>query len=634
MKTGSGSFWKASGGLVGLIVVLVILVAVNIIIGNLRLRADLTEEDLYTLSEGSRNVLNTLDRPVTLKLFSNADAPEVPVYLKRYAKQVEDLLTEYKIRSDGKVSVEKYDPEPDSEEEEWARRYGISGQPLDMFGSPLYFGLVAVSGDREDVIPALDPRTEGLLEYHITRLVYRVTNPDKPVVGVLSSLPVFGSPAMPPQMPGQPQPPQQEPWLAFSELESDYDVREIDPPVAQIDPAIQALVVVHPKELDDETLFAIDQYVLGGGHLMLFVDPMNAADMESSQRGPMGMNRTPSNLEPLLDTWGVGYDPAGVVADFRSATRVRGMGNQVEDSPVWLTMDADNINQDDIITTQLELIMLPFAAGLSDETGEEVTFTPLFQTSDGAGRVNAMTAQFGSAAVRRDFQPIGTSLTLAARLTGTFRTAFPEGPPETEDDDAEASSAAATDAQQDRLQKGDSVVLVIADADMIHDRFTVEELNFLGSVAHRPLNDNLTFFANALEQLAGSTDLIGIRSRGKFNRPFDRVVALRQKAMADWQEREAELEERLRETQRQLREMEQAKDANQRFILTEQQQKAIEQFRNEEIRIKDQLKEVRKNLRKDIEALGVKVKVVNVAAMPLLVALAGIGFYLFRRTRQ
>lgn len=211
MKKPSSAFWKTSGGIVGLIVVLAILVAANVILGAMRLRVDLTDENLYTLSEGTRNIIKQLDQPVTLKFYFNSSAPEVPVYLKNYAKQVGDLLAEYKMAARGNISVVKYSPEPDSDAEESAQRHGLSGQRMDMFGPPIYFGLVAVSGESEGALPVLDPRAEDMLEYNITRLIYRVANPRKPVVGVMSTMPVLGSQRPPFQMPGQPPPRPQPP---------------------------------------------------------------------------------------------------------------------------------------------------------------------------------------------------------------------------------------------------------------------------------------------------------------------------------------------------------------------------------------------------------------------------------------
>jgi len=634
-KIGSDAFWKASSGFTGLFALLAILIAANVIIGNTRLRADLTEEKLYTLSEGTRSVLRKLDRDVTLKMFFNSSAPEVPVFLKNYARQVEDLLREYKTAVKRRVVIEKYDPKPDSDAEDWARRYGIGGQQIGMLGPTVYFGLVAVAGDTEAVIPALDPRTEELLEYNITRLIYRVVHPEKPVVGIISSLPVMGTRHPPFAMPGQPRPPAQPAWFAFQDLKEDYSIREIPPSADEIDTDIDALIVVHPKNLEESLLYAIDQFVLRGGRLLAFLDPLSVADAESSPPQPYGGPRTSSNMERLLSAWGIGYDPGQVLVDPGAASQVRDANNQVEESFVWLSLRAGNMSHEDILTTQLEGLMLPYAGTFSDETGSDLTVTSLVKSSENAGTVASFAAQFGSQAVQDQFAPAKVPLDIAIRVAGTFTTAFPEGKPrnDTEDDDSK-SEADSWESARTGNTEGESAVILVADVDMIVDRFCVQEINFFGFKAHQPINDNISFLANAVEQVAGSSDLIGIRSRGRFSRPFDRVLDLEEKARREWQAKENDLLKRLRQTQRQLSEMESRKDKTQRFILSKQQKQAIARFRREEVRIKKELKSVRKNLRRDIERLGIMVKIANIGLMPLLVSVAGVCFGIYRKRKR
>jgi ABC-type uncharacterized transport system involved in gliding motility auxiliary subunit len=619
-------------------VLFAILIAANTILGNSRIRVDVTEERLYTLSQGTKSVLKDLDDTVTIKLFFSESSPQMPVYLKTYARQVEDLLNEYRVAAGHNVLVETIDPKPDSDEEEWAQRYGVSGQQVDMFGPPLYFGLAAVCGDVEAVLPSIDPRADDLLEYTITRLIHRVTHPAKPRVGVLSSLPVLGSGAPPYAMPGQPRPPQQPRWLAFRDLEDDYAFEQVDAAAEAIDPGLAALVVIHPKDLPETTLYAIDQYVLGGGHLLALVDPLCVADLESSQGADMfgGGSSGSSTLGALFSAWGIGFNPAQVVADWRAASRIRAGENQIEESPVWLSLGNDLLNRDDILTTKLDAVMLPFAGAFQDETGDALTVTPLAASSGSSGLIDARSARFGGDAVRREFKSGSLPLNLAVRVSGTFPTAFPNGKPQAAPaagDDSKPAEEPPAEPADTGLKEGQSAVILVADVDMIVDRFCVEEMNFFGAGAFRPLNDNLSFLANAIEQMAGSTALIGIRSRGRIQRPYTRVLALEERARREWQAREEDLTGKLNDAQRQLSEMQDQKDKSQRFILSKQQKEAIARFRDEEIRIQRQLKDVRKNLRRDIERLGVAVKTVNIALMPALVAMAGIVYYTVRKKR-
>ncbi len=271
---GSKQFWKFSGSFLGLLALLAILISANIIIGRVRMRADLTEEKLYTLSNGTRLVLNKLNAPITLKFFFSGSSPQTPLPLKQFAQQVLDLLKEYEIAGSGNVIVEQYDPRPDSDDEEWAQRYGLIGEQMGPMEPPLFLGLVAVMGENHAVLPFIDPRNERLLEYNITHMLTQAAHPQRPVVGILSSLPVMGVRSFPYAMPGQPRPKSQPPWVAFQELARSFETRQVPSETESIAEDINVLVIVHPKDLSDRTLFAIDQFVLRGGRLLVVMDPM------------------------------------------------------------------------------------------------------------------------------------------------------------------------------------------------------------------------------------------------------------------------------------------------------------------------------------------------------------------------
>lgn len=629
--------WKMGGGVAGLAVIFVIIVAVNVLVAGVRLRADLTEEKLYTLSEGTQKILKNLDQDVEIKFYASTSLPEVPIFLKDYADRVWDLLQEYRLVARGHLTLTREDPKPDSDAEEWAQKYGITGQALDVFGPPFYLGLVAICGKDEAVIPVLDPRMEALLEYQITRLIWRVTHPTRPVIGVLSSLPVLGSQSPPFMMPGQP-PQRQAPWLVFQELRQDYELRQLEGDMERIPDDLQTLLVIHPKNLSDRTLFAIDQFVLRGGHLVVLVDPLCFADSESGQSGMFGWDMSGSNLEKLFQAWGVAYAPDRVVADSRAGLPLPTGDGKAELNFAWILLGTNGMNRSEVLTSQIDWMIFPAAGCFRNETGSDLQFIPLLKTSEASGLVSPMAARFGGVSMRREFKSEGAPLTLAVRLTGQFKTAFPEGPPSlSSTTNAEDRTESPTNAPSAFLREGESSVVLVGDVDFVNDRFCYEELNFFGAKVYRPLMygqreiENGAFFANVVEQMAGSPDLIAIRARGRSHRPFDRVLAIEQRAVEAWRAQEAELERELEETQRQLREMQAGKEGHQRFILSEEQKQAIVRFRARELEIKARLKEVRKNLRRDIERLGVTVKVVNMALMPLLVALSGVGIGIYRR---
>lgn len=619
-----------SRGTIALLALFAILAAANVIVRNLRLRADFTEEKLYSLSDGTRHMIASLDQPVTLKLFFNSSNSRVPSALRNYAKQVEDLLTEYRLSGNGHIIVQKLDPKPDSDEEEWARKYGIAGQSLEMFGPPLYFGLVASAGSIDAVLPGLDPRMQQMLEFNISRMIHQVTNPKKTVVGVISSLPVLGGapsgmPGMPPMQPPQPA------WIAFQELQKDAEVRMLDTPEEGIGKDIDVLVVVHPKDLSMRTQFAIDQHILRGGRAVFFVDPISVADQEGGAMSPYGMPEISSDMPELFKAWGLGYQSSRVLADFNAATPMRTPDGGIENNPAVVTYSTVSLGKDNIMTAGLTTIRAAFAGTLQDKTGGKLNVTPLITASTQSGNITAMAARRGGSAVREAFTASPEPQYLALQLSGTFQTAFRDGRPAAAQKEENPENKAPEAAPEEALKSGDSAVIVVADVDMLFDPICVEAVNFFGQTVHRPLNDNLSFFANVIDTLAGGSDLISIRSRTGFNRPFTRVDALETKAVNRWREQESQLEASLREAQQQINQLQSGKEADQRYILSDSQRAAIERFQQREFEIKEQLKDVRKNLRSDIESLGIKVKILNIALMPLLVGLGGILYGILRK---
>ena len=600
----------ASKGAIGLVLVAVIAVAADVVLAKLPLRADLTAERLYTLSEGSRAVLGQLDKDVTLKYFVSSSAAEMPMALKTYATQVENLLEEYDRAAGGALAIEKFDPKPDSDAEEWAQRYGVEPQSVNPFGSPIYFGLVAVCGDKEETLGTLTPRTEATLEYDITRLVTRVAWPERPVIGVMTSVEGVLAKADPRMMQMR-RPPQG--WAAFGELAKDYDVREVPPTVEEIDPAVKTLVVLHAKNLTDKTLYAIDQFVCRGGKLIACVDPMSLKTLLSQPQNQMmmGGGNEPSTLGKLFEAWGVTFDPKQITCDLAAATKLNNGQGMVNDEPAFLTLGADNMEKSDLLVSRLTQVMFPFAGAFAfDGKDSDLVFTPVITTSsEHSAETDAMGMMMGGGS--RSAKPDGKARVVAARLSGTFKTAFPKGPDGTND----VSNAVAS---------GKSAVMLFADSDFLADDFCVRLLRTpFGNMA-QPMNDNLALFSNVIEQFAGRAELIGVRTRGASNRPFTVVDRLEAEAMAKWQKKEAELQSRLAEAQRRISELQSQKSGSERMLLSREQQQEIVKFRKAQAETRRELKGVRKELTADIDSLGARLKGINIALMPALVVLFGL----------
>ena len=606
----------ASKGALALAAIAAIVIAADAILASLPLRADVTAERLYTLSRGSRAVLAKLDADVTLKYYFSASSAEMPMGLKTYAAEVRNLLQEYERAAGGRLVVESYDPKPDSDAEEWAQRYGVEPQSTKAFGAPVYFGLVAVCGDREETLGVLTPATSTTLEYDLTRLVTRVAWPERPVVGVMTSLEgVLAEPMNPMMMqmgrrgaPG---------WATFAELAKDYDVRDIAPDAESIDPAVKALVVLHAKDLPAKTLYAIDQFVLGGGRLVACVDPLSAMDLIASQQSSTmmgGPNVPPSTLGALFDAWGVSFDTGKLACDLASATKLNDGRGGVDENPAFLSLGTDNMDKGDLLVSGLSQVMMPFAGSFAFDASKApgLAFTPVISTSkDHSSAVDRMGAVYGMAAMRKDMEPDGSARVLAARLSGTFPTAYPQGPD-------------GTNAVENALSEGRGDVMLFADSDFLADQFCVRVLSSPFGRMVQPLNDNLALFSNVIEQFAGREELIGVRTRGASDRPFTKVDALEARAIAKWQRKEAELQEELQKTQQRLGELQRQKGAGEQYLLSKEQQEEIVRFRKTQADTRRQLKNVRKELTADIDALGRRLKGVNVALVPALVVLFGI----------
>ena len=615
---------KKFNGALGLVLLVAVIGAVELILSSLPFRADLTAEKLYTLSKGSKAVLGKLEEDVTLKFYFSASSADMPMGLKTYANQVQDLLKEYERAGKGHLILEAYDPKPDSDAEEWAQRYGIEPQNANPFGQPVYFGLVAVCGDREETLSRFSPRTESTLEYDVTRCITRVAWPERPVIGVMSSLQGILGEEPNPMMMQQRQRPNPG-WAAFSELKKDYDVRTVATDVDKIDDDIKTLVVLHAKDLSEKTLFAIDQFVIKGGRLIACVDPFSVMDLITSrqQQNPMMMQmggNGPSTLGKLFEAWGVTFDTGKVVADGASATRLGGNNGQAELNPAFLSLGKDNMEKSSLLVAQLTQVMFPFAGSLSFGKTEGLEFEPLIVSSkDNSCMVDSMGLQFGGP-IR--VNPDNVQRTMAARLSGTFKTAFPKGP-----DYKEGS----TNAVPKVVASGKGTVLLFADSDFLADQFCVQTINTIFGTMAQPMNDNLSLFSNAIEQFAGREELIGVRSRGPSNRPFTKVDALEAKALAKWQRKQSELEAALQETQQRLSALQKQKSGNDRLLLSKEQQDEIIQFRKTQANTRRQLKNVRKELTADIDSLGLTLKVVNILLVPALVIAFGIVHGIRRR---
>ena len=615
---------KATLSIVGLVVLLLILVVANIIVSYANVRWDATEENTYSLSDGTLNILASMTRPVTIKLFYSKSNPDIPAEIKLYARRVKDFLSEYEQRSDGMIRVETYDPRMDSDEEEWAEKYGLHSVGVPG-GERIYFGLVFVCADKEATMEWLDAAEEQLLEYDITRTIQGLQQAEKQVVGIISGLPVFGNPRRPPmarQGGG-------EPWLFVTELKKTYRVKKIAPDAEKIDPSTDLLLIVFPKNITPQLKYAVDQYVLSGGKAVIFVDPLCVSDNSQGRQqfAPMG-----ASLKELFTVWGISMDPKMAVADFDQPTQVRGQSG-IEENPLMISARGKAFNPNAIVTSGLESMLFPVAGAIQKAEGAGCEFEPLVSSSANAALMEAHNAYLGVEAIKKDFVSDQKRYPVAVRIRGTFKTAFPSGPPGKEDaGTAPEKTPIPADHRKDGIKP--STIIVLSDADMLADQFYVRKRQVLGFAISEMFNDNLNFVANATEILTGSDDLIGLRTRGKLQRPFTAVLELKRRAQDRWLAKEKELVRQIEAANQKLRELEKQKDASQKMIISPEQEKEVARFKARRDKINDELKEVRKKLRSEIETLGAVLKAVNIFLMPLVVALIGAGFAIYKHRKM
>jgi len=621
---------------VGVLAMGLILIAVNVITGAFKQRVDLTKEQAYTLSAGTRAILGKLDTTVKIRFYCTRVEGATPesVYLNAYAKRVEDLLSEYKQAARGKLIVEKFDPQPDSDAEDSARLDGIEGQPL-RETERFYLGLSVSLLDEKQAIPFLDPNRERLLEYDLSRAITRVVTPEKPVVGIMSPMPVFGMPSNP--MMARMGQQGQQPWAIVTELKNDFNVKRIGMDVDRIDDDIKVLLVIHPREITDKAQFAIDQFIMRGGKLIAFLDPLPMVDSREQNQMMGNIPNSGSSLDKLLKAWGIAFDTAKVVADMNFKMQLGGRGGAPQEAPAVLSLTPEGINSDDIITSQIDNLWLPYAGAFSGTPAQGLKETVLLKSTKDSQLVDGFMANLSGENILKEFKPSGTVYALAIRLSGKFKTAFPNGKPEDkkDDDKKDADKKPEEKKADDSLKetKQDNVVILVGDADMIYDSVALRQVQSPFGTMSMAMNGNLNFAQNAVEQMTGDSNLIAVRSRAVQNRPFTLVKKMQAEAEENYRSKIKELEDSLADTQRQLSELQQKKEKGQRFILSPEQQAALDNFRKKEAEVKVKLKDERKKLRRDIDSLENRLKWFNIAAVPVLVSASGLTLAFYKRKR-
>ena len=619
-----------------LVLAAVIFVAVNIAANAwiTTAKLDLTENGQFTLAQGTRNILANIPEPITLKFYYSKKVAADYAQTQAYATRVHDLLEEYASLSDGKILLQDIDPEPFTAAEDEATGNGLTGAPTDS-GDTVYFGLVGtnrIAG--KEVIPYFTADRERYLEFDLSTLVYHLSQPQKPVLGILSSLPMdTGAGGMQAAMQGNAQP-----YAIYSELAQTYTTQMLDPAASLIPKNVSVLMVVHPAGLSAASLYGIDQFVLRGGHALVFVDPNSELAMAGSGMDPRAGGDPSSDLPKLFQSWGIGYTPAKVVADRELAQRVQVSSdprNPVASYPVWLHLTQAQFDAKDTVTANLQSLNLASAGALHPLKGATTSFAPLIHSSGQSALLDTDAVRFNPRPqdLMGAIRPTGEEFTIAARISGPAKTAFTAGPPAAMTAPGQPPPPALP--AQIKESSGPINVIVMADSDIFDDRFWVHVENAFGKRVATPFADNGAFVMNAIENLMGSSDLITLRTRATNDRPFTVVKEIQADAQAQFQQQAEALQARMTAVQQRLHELEQGGGAGTGAQgLTQPQQAEIDRFKKELIDTRTALRDVQHNLRKDIDTLGDFVALVNIIVVPLFVAGFAILLAWLRRRRR
>lgn len=586
----------------GLALLAILFLALTVLSGaSLRgVSVDLTEQKLYTLSDGTRNILESLEQPVSLEFYFSEDASSNLPLVRKYAQRVQELLDEMAEHADGRLEVERIDPAPFSEAEDRAAQYGLEAVPVGSAGDELYMGIVGTNTiDGLETLPFLSPSRESMLEYELARMIYLLSRPERPRVGLLSGIDIEGGMNM---QTGQ----RSEPWAINDQVREMFDIARVTSDDEVLPEDIDVLVLVHPQGLSESLLADIERFLADGGRLLAFVDPFAESATPADPRNPMAamdMERS-SSLEALFEAWGLRFDTSRFVADAGLALQVNLRQNpRPVRHPALLGIPADLMNSDDVVTSELSAVNVASIGHLVAGEESGLTVEPLMRSSDRAALLDAERLQFlnDPESLLAEFSPTGERYTLAARVSGRVSRAF-------------ADSEADAPTEDYRLN-----AIVVGDVDLLADRYWVRRQQFFGETLLEPFAGNGDFVVNAIDNLMGNADLISVRSRDVSNRPFTLVDSLRRQAEADLRAKEQQLEAELAETEQRLTELQRARGDTDLAVLTPEQQAELDRFSERRLEIRKELRQVRRQLDEEIEALGTRVKMINIGLMPVLV---------------
>tara|TARA_B100000614_G_scaffold217432_1_gene202714 strand:+ start:14787 stop:16706 length:1920 start_codon:yes stop_codon:yes gene_type:complete len=623
-----------ANSLIGVIVIFIGLVLFNTITAQLKFKADLTEGDLFTLSEGSKKLLKDLKEEgdgsvLEIRFYLTQGEKGVPVFVSEHGRRIEDLLDQYQEYAGSNIELKKINPRRDTDEEELAVNDGIQ-----LLNNAFYVGMAVSFLDTTEVIPFFDPAKSTTLEYDISRAIKNVLKlkEDRQAIGVMSSLNVWGGPDASNPMAMMNRGAQQPPWFFLRQLQQDFNVERLEATATEISDDIDLLLVIHPKNISDATEYAIDQFVLSGRKLIVFADPLALKDEGNNQNPQMripGMGGA-STLSRLFTKWGVNFENSKVVADFNYRLNQRDPLSRGRIMPAYLALGKKAFNQEEIVTRDLGSIRMPYAGSFDVSnlvTG--LTAKELISSSDQAKLVDGMSSQFNGEKIMDSFltgsedgKPTGTNkYALAVKISGTFTTAFPDGKPGSSGDEEENDEEKTTNSNHLKESESENHVCLIGDTDMLSEEHFLIQQRFL-------LSQNVSFVQNIVDHFGDDT-LINIRSRNQ-DRPFTTIMDLEKEAQSKFEDKLKKLEAEQQEILQEKTKLESTGEGQNQFTLSIDPE-ALKDIQKKELEKRKQIREIRKELRAEIDLIQLKIKLANIVSMPALVIIAGIIFFVRKR---
>jgi ABC-type uncharacterized transport system involved in gliding motility auxiliary subunit len=608
---------KSLYSVTSLALLLLLFAAISMLSSNLLtgIRLDLTENRLFTLSDGTRNILQDLQEPVNMYLFFSEGASRDLPQIRSYARRVDEMVEEFKNHSDGQLVVHRIDPAPFSEQEDRAAAFGLQAVPVGATGDTLYLGIAASNSlDDTQVMPFLQPSKEKFLEYDLAKMISTLGNPERKTLGILSTLDM--APAFDPATQGM-----REAWVVYDQLSQMFEIETVDPLAESLPDSIDVLMMIHPRNLSESMLYQVDQFVLGGGRLIVFLDPFAESD-RGDPNDPMARMQagSASDAGPLLAGWGVSFDASRVIGDLQY-----GIGTSQARHIGILSVPVDGLNKEDIVSADLEVVNLSSTGWLAPVEDANTTFEALLQSSENAAPMDSSRLRFltNPAELMAGFNPSGDRYVLAARITGPAASSIGEVP------ESAADGQHLTESGEFGIN-----VIVFADTDMLTDRLWAQKQAFMGRSLISSFADNGSLVINAVDNMLGNQDLISIRTRANSARPFDRVSDLRVAAERNYRATEERLQLELADTERKLTELQAARGEGDLLVLSDEQQNEVQRFMDRRLEIRGELRQVQHDLQRDIDRLGTRLKLINIALVPALVMVVALIYVLRRRKAQ